>query len=297
MPIHHTIYNFSDLFPPVIATELGLRSPRSVELDPALVTGYVGAQGIAQKLVPPGAFAAFIPGSSKFRVLPRTRLTAASSSATLSVSKHTAQFFVPGDTLSVVAPFSKITLAGTWVAGDSITFTVDGKPWTYVVGVAAITPTDIAADIALKIKKSLLNATIEAAASGTDVNLISLEDDTAAFTVAKTSTAGTALPAIGNLAYGPAIGTVQSVLYDPNTDIHQIVLTAVPVSAIPAGVPIGDLRYSPANEGMMTPNTCQDLMWANNTFVVCFTSLTVYGQRLPYWDGQLARLYPEITWF
>jgi hypothetical protein len=298
MPIRKTTFNFAEFFPPVLATPHGLRSPRGVDLDPALVSQYAGAKGILQKIVPPGVFAAAIPGSTKFRPLPRTKLAAASvtSSPTLTVKKHTAQLFVPGDTLSIPVPFAQITFAAAWVAGETLTITVGGRTFNYVVpSPAPVDNTALVADVAAKLAKSAINGLVEAFASGSVLTLASLIDQTSPFTVAETSTAGTALPASGNLAQGGAIGTVLSVTYNPDTDVHTLTLAANAAIALPIGCPIGDVRYSPVGLGIMTPNTAIDLFWEENTMAACFTSCTVYRARLPYWDGQLAALFPEIT--
>ncbi len=299
MPIRKTTYSYAEAFPPVLATQDGLRSPRGVDLDPALVSQYAGAKNILQKILPPGVFAAAVPGSTKYRALPRTKLRVASAtnSPTLQVAKHTAQLFVAGDTLTACVPFAQITFAAAYLAGETVTISLKGRTFTYVVPTPAPANNDLlVADIATKLAKSALNGVVDAVASaGGLLFLISSIDEATAFTVAETSTAGTALPASGNLAYGGAVGTVQSVTYNPDTDAHSITLTANAALALPVGMPVGDLRYSPANLGMMTPNTGLDLLWDENTYVACFTSATVYGPRLPYWDGQLKTLFPEIT--
>jgi hypothetical protein len=298
MPIRHDVYNYQDVFPPVLATSLGMRSPRGVDIDATLFSAYSGAQGITQKIVPPGAFAAAIPGSSLFRVLPRTKLAAASAtnSPSLTVKAHTAQFFVPGDTLSVPVPFTQVTFANSWVAGETLTITVGGRVFSYVVpNPAPVDNTALAADVASKIAKSAINGIVDAYSAGAVLTLVSANDVADAFTVAETSSAGTALPASGNLAAGGSVGTVQSVNYNPDTNTHTITLTGNAGTALPIGTPIGDPRYSPVDLGMMSPNVAINLSWEPNTHEACFTSLTVYKDRLPHWDGQLARLFREIT--
>ncbi|HEY9825112.1 MAG TPA: hypothetical protein V6D19_06670 [Stenomitos sp.] len=298
MGIRRQVYSYADNFPPVWATQLGVRSPRGVDLDPALFSAYAGADGMTQEICPPGAFAAAVPGSTKFRVLPRTRLTAASAtnSPTLNVSKHTAQFFIAGDTLTVAGQSTTITLANAWVAGETLTITVEGRSWVYTVpNPAPASLTLLAADIAAKLRQSSLNDLVEVVPGVGILLLISLRDVAAAFTVAETSSSGTALPSSGNFAAGASLGTVQSVTYNPNTDTHQITLSGNAATALPIGTPVGDMRYSPAGLGLMSPGVAIDLLREPNTYQACFTAMSVYRDRLPYWDGQLSRLFPEIT--
>jgi hypothetical protein len=298
MGILKTTTYFADLFPLVLATSDGMRSPGGVDIDAALVSQYAGSRNILQKILPPATVAAAVPGSRKFRALPRTRLTASSltSSAILNVTKHTAQFFVPGDALTACVPNAQITFAAAYLAGETVTISAAGRTFSYVVPTPApVDNTALVADIAAKLAKSALNGIFEAFGNGAVLNLISVRDELSAFTVAETSTAGTALPATGTLAYGAtAIGTVLSVNYNPDTDVHQITLTANAAVALGAGMPIGDMRYSPVDLGVMVPDTYVDLLNAPNTYVACFIACTLYKNRMPYWDGQLKVLFPEI---
>ncbi len=298
MPVTHYTYQYNGNFVPVLATALGLRSPRGCNLDPAYFSQSIGARGIVQKNLPPGTFAAAIPNSALCRALPRTQLVAASAtnSPTLLVTPHTSQFFVPGDVLQITEPFLTATLAGTWLANDTLTISVEGRAWTYTVPTPApASLTLLAADIAAKMPLSAISDLANAYSAAAVLTLLSGRDRPSAVAFTVVSTAGTISPASGTMALGAAIGTVSAVTVDPLNNVYSLTLAANAAAVIPVGASIGDLRFNPAGLGMMNPNVGLDLLWDNNTMQACFTAASVYGARLPHWDAQLARLFPEIT--
>lgn len=118
--------SWGDNYLPVIARAEGLRSPMHVELDDTLYT---------QRIFAPGFFCGTHTVANRFRILPRTRITAINGN-TLTVTPNTAGIFVVGEVLT------GITATGT--AGGAVgtiqSFDVNANTITLTAapGVAAI---------------------------------------------------------------------------------------------------------------------------------------------------------------
>jgi len=293
----HNVYDYDEaLYPTVLGRADGLRSPRSIQLDPAYVSATVGAKGITQKLVAPGVFAGTIVGSSKGRPLPRTRLIEdfAASSA-LKVEPRTLRLFVPGDVLTIVAPYVRLNLVGTWANGDTATVTVSGQVLTYTVA-GFTTLAAVATAIAAAINADYRLGTVRATAEGVYVHLYAVNMESAFSIAASENTAGNGtLTVEGSVTMaqrGVAIGTISAV--DPLSNPGFLVLSANSAVRLPVGMPIGVASSSPVDLGMLSPQWPLDLLWRANQYYGLYTSAVVIRERLPYWDGQLSRLFPEI---
>lgn len=296
-------YEYSEiLYPPVLARPDGLKSPRSRAIDPAFVQTLTGPDGIVQRIIPPGCFMASIPGSTKLRPLPRTRLTAeiTTSSTALAVSPKTARLFrsvgIP-DVLTVAVPYARADFAGTWANNDTATMTVANRSVTHTVS-NFTTLTALAVAAAATYNASPLFAGVaEFYAENQYIHVISDNGNHSTISVAK-SAAGTFTlnGSVTSLVSGVAVGTVQAV----DTNTHTITLAAASTSRLAAGVPIGAAAYSPTDAygqgwGLVSPNQPVDLEWEPKNEYGLFISGTFYRDRLPYWDGQLAELFDEIV--
>ncbi|MGL5061395.1 MAG: hypothetical protein ACRC62_15585 [Microcoleus sp.] len=94
MPLLKTTENFGDTFPPVLATSEGMRSPAMIDIDTSFYD--------ATKTFPPGFFAGTTPVADKYRILPRTKITALPGSNTLVVTPFTAGIFRVGEVITAV---------------------------------------------------------------------------------------------------------------------------------------------------------------------------------------------------
>jgi hypothetical protein len=292
----------------VLARMEGQRSPRLITLDPNFCTAAMGASGMAQKLIRPGYFAGSIPGSNKARILPRTLTTAAIASSGTSLAVKDSQIFIVNDVIKTIAAAGSITIdssSGGWAAGDTITATIDGSAVTYTVvagdigGSLAATNLNVANALLAAIRadyrtKPKVNGSA-AAGSGTTavLSLYSLAiNQRPTLAAAETGTNATATASGSSFAAGGVtVGTITAV--DPIA--KTITIGAGAAVAVAAGVPVGVPESRPEGLGMIQPTQPIDLIRNVNQNYGLFTSASVYGQRLPYWDGELAALFPEIT--
>jgi len=305
MPIRRSLQTYdSDRFLQVLARMEGMRSPRIVTLDPNFVSQAVGADGVAQKLFAPGYFAGSIPGSNKARILPRTRTTAAVVTTAATMTVFDPQIFIPTDIITTISASGAITIGPatgvTWVAGDIATAVVAGVSVSYTVqasDVAGTTP-QTAQAIATKLLAAIVGdyrlvSRVRGQALAGIISLFSRDLTTLhTLTVSKTGVNGTITASGATFtAGGTLVGTVSAI----NVDTSIITLTANAAIAVNPGVPVGVVTSSPANLGMIQPTQPIDLLRDLSTDVGLFTSASVYGARMPYWDAQLANLFPEIT--
>lgn len=295
-------YSYTDDYPQVLARGEGLRSPRSFVIDRDFVASSAGADGRIQRVLAPGVFMGGTADPGKVRPLPRTLLAAplvASTTTTFAVSPKTARHFVAGDVLTALAPFAILTLANTWASGDTAIVTVSGRAVTTVA--ASADKTAIAVLIAAAINTdSILKTMVKAIASGTTVIIYAL-DMRSTYPISVSATvAGSGTLAINGsataLAAGAAVGTIASV----DSLAETITLAAAAATSLPVGVPIGVMTCSPADAngegyGMLSPKNPVDLEWDTNDIYGLFIGATVYKERLPYWDGELAALFPIIN--
>ncbi len=294
-------YSYVDDYPQVLARGEGLRSPRSFMIDRTKVASWAGVDNRIQRLLAPGIFMGSTADPGKVRPLPRTLLAAAlvtSTTITFAVSPKTARHFVAGDVLTALAPFAVLTLAGTWAAADTATVVIGRS-------VATTAPssdkTAIAALIATNINNDpILRTLVKAIASAATVTITSLNMRSTYPISVSATVAGSGTLTIGGslaaLAAGAAVGTIASV--DPAAE--TITLSAAAATALPVGAPIGVATSSPMDAngegyGMLSPKNPVDLEWGTDDIYGLFIGATVYRDRLPYWDGQLAELFPIIN--
>jgi hypothetical protein len=293
-------YSYTDDYPQVLARGEGLRSPRSFLIDRTKVASWAGVEGRIQRLVAPGIFMGATSDPGKVRPLPRTLLAAAlvaSTTTTFAVSPKTARHFVAGDILTALAPFAVITVTGTWAAADTAQVTIGGRATTATAADAV--NANIAILIAAAINADpILNKMVKAIAAGATVIIYAL-DMRSTYPISTAETAAGSLPITGSLtalAAGASVGAVVSV--DPLTE--TITLAAASATSLPVGVPIGVATCSPADAngegyGMLSPKNPVDLEWGTDDIYGLFIGATVYKDRLPYWDGELAALFPIIN--
>lgn len=297
-------YDYSELdYPQVAARFEDLEAPRSFLIDPTKVSSYAGANGVTQRILACGHFGAFNTGAAagKVRALPRAYLAdplVASTTTVFNTGTRQARAFIAGDALAVIAPYAIWTVTGTWANTETGTITIDGRPVVFtatnstLADIAAIGAAAVNADAILKQK-------VVAIASGAAIYVYAKDmQSTYPIATAETAASGT-LPITGSatvLAAGASIGTVASV--DVLAD--EITISAASSISLPTGFPIGVIAASPADSngqgyGLFAPKVPIDLAWGADTTYGAYVEGTFYRDRLPYWDGELARLFPDMV--
>jgi hypothetical protein len=296
-------------FFPVLARATETTSTRYTRLNEAYATGSTGAIRKLVKTFAPGFFAGSGTSTSLVgnRILPRmtTRTATAANATSISFPVGTAGIFIPTDVLSIIAPSVRVTISSAstgWAASDTITVTVNGIAVTYTVvagdigGSLTATNTNVAAKVIGAIAANpytsrLVSGLSVAGTSPAMVIVFWAKDFTSlySFTTSVSSTNGTSTASAAVFAPNAAIGTISAV----NTVTDVVTISAASVS-VPLGMPIGVAASSPENLGMLSPEVPIDLLYRESQNYALYLEGDVYGSRLPYMDGQLAALYPEI---
>lgn len=308
--MRHEIYTYDDElegFLPVLARHEAIAT-RFINLDSAFATGKEGAIRKLVKIFAPGFFAGSIPGSTKARILPRMTTVAATAASGTSVTfkPNTAGIFIVGDVLSIIPPSARVNVAsasGGWAAGDTITLTIDGQSLVYTVvagdvgGSLTATNANVAAKLLVMIAAnpyvSRLVTGLPVAGSGTSTDVVLWSKDfTSLYSLAAADTAtnGTATASAAAFAPNAVVGTISAV----NTITDVVTISAASVS-VPLGMPLGVANSSPENLGLISPAIAIDLLYRESQNYGLYVDTDVYTQRLPYIDGQLTALYPQIN--
>jgi hypothetical protein len=308
--MRHETYVYDDElsgFLPVLARSEAIAT-RYQSLDSDYATGKEGAIRKLVKIFAPGFFAGSIPGSAKARILPRMTTVAATAASGTSVTfkPGTAGIFVVGDVLSIIPPSARVNVAsasGGWAAGDTVTVTINGQALVYTVVSgdvgASLTATNL--NVANKIIAAInanpylskLVSGLAVAGSGTSTDIVLWAKDFTSLyslTVADTATNGTATASAASLAPNTTVGTISAV----NTVTDVVTIGAAAVS-VPLGMPLGVATSLPDNLGMLSPALAIDLLYRESQNYGLYVDTDVYLSRLPYIDGQLTALYPQIN--
>jgi len=184
--------------------------------------------------------------STRGRLLPRTRLaTASSTSAATATLGATWQTFKPNDVLFVTAPYTTITIGGTYLATEIVKVTIDGIVNNVVTG--STTNSIIATTVAAAISaNALIGERVRAVTLGAVIyvfgkNAYDLYSVTTAARNAADdggSASGTSTAAAAVLSFNTtAVGTVLTV-------VNGVLTLAANASvALPIGAPVG-IRYA-----------------------------------------------------
>jgi len=308
MPILHTVYNFDENgFVSVLARGDDLSAPRYTAIDPTFSTGRTGENLKFQQLYRPGYMAGSIPGSTKSRILPRTFAAADLALNATALTVRDASIFRTADVLSIIAPSARVNVASSttgWAISDTITVTLDGQAIIYTIVAAdiggSLTATNqaVALKVAAAIKANPFFTsrvdTLVVAGTGTSFDIVLLASSSLrvlfSLSAAKVGANGTVTASGATFAPLTAIGTISAV--NPLTNVLTISAAAI---SVPVRLPIGVATSLPDDLGMLSPNMPIDLLYRSSDNWALYTDATVYRSRLPYWDGQLAALFPEIT--
>jgi len=271
------------------ASDVGLQSRRALTVDDTKVMADAGGK----KIVRPGLILYKIAGATKHRVGLRAKLAAAvTASSTTSLNlgdigkvyqSKAAQYFAPGDVVKVLRPYATMTIAGTWVEASVITLVLNGL--TKLITAGSATVATIATNVANAINADpALNKVVEAVAGGAIVYIFS--KTSAPFSVSATENAdGTAV--VSTVTVGATVGTIDTA--GVNVTAGTVTLAAAAAITLPAGAPVG-VEGEPW--GLILG--AHDAGKADND-IAGFTGGSVYGERIPYWDGDIAAALDNIT--
>ena len=258
----------------------GGKSPFSKSID----ASFYQPDSDADKIVPPGTWFGSIPGSNLVRVLPRTTLTAVTSTGAATISVANARKFKATDVLVAIVPLAFATFASTWANADTATFTFGGDySITHTVsGFTTLTALATAAAVTLN-ADVWFNRRYIAIADGAIVYfypLVSGQPTTPLFSVSKSSV-GTLTASGTSFTSQLSLGTIAT--GGINTTTNVITLTGNVDRILPAGYPIGVASSAPI--GLLDKPV--DLIRGSIQDIGLYTGGSVYESRLDYIDGEL----------
>lgn len=260
----------------------GMRSPVHVTLDPEKVS----ADAEGKKSLAPGFWVA--KSGEYGRPLPRTKLKTDITTATTVVEVNKAQCFVAGDVVRIVPASAQIDLTGTWAAGNTLTVTVAGLDYTYTA--TGSDTTVIADEAAAGINADpTMNMLATAIASGSSLFILG-KDFITPRSIAVSASGGSATASVAGsqqvLLPFRELGTVDA--GGVNVGTNQLTLTNTAAFAAPVGMPVGT-----ADRPIGLHLRSLDLL-EQAVEVGLYTSVSLKRGALPYTDGGLMALFPEI---
>lgn len=271
-------------FDSVLVTLEGVRSPRMLTVDLDSISPGAGGK----KFIKPGTVMLRRPDGFGIPYKAAKVGAAVSTSAT-ALTVDNAALFKPGDVLTVATPYARLDLAGTWANGDTATVTLDGQAVAHIVADYS-TLTALAAAIAATLNTAL-DSKAKFIAEAQYIHIFG--GDTVPLSAGET-TAGDGTLAVAGGATGLTTGATVETIATGGVDVetNTLTLTGALDRRLPAGAVIGVATSGAVPYGMVvSPIDVTD--FSND--VACYTSATVYGDRLPIWNSYLQRLFPEIT--
>jgi hypothetical protein len=245
---------------------------------------YISLNTEARKQVPAGLFVAQV--GNVLRFLPRTKLTAVTATGAATVTASPTNIFVAGDVLTVVEPYSTLTITTVTVA-QTVTVTVEGLTATATATTNNTTTT--ASEVATAINATAGLSDLVRAASITNKVFIFAVDGLTnrAITTAGTVTSA-ALSSATLVPNATAVGTIAFIDYTTGV----ITLTGNASVALPIGTNIG-VRVN-AIVGLHVHAVDYTVATAKDLALYTIAN-GVRIQYLPYFDGDIARRFPGIN--
>lgn len=278
---------YAQQFVGVAATAEGLRSPRMLTVD----TTKVALDSNNQKILPPGTI--MVKRADGLGVPLARTLTAEpvdTSEAAIDVSD--AGHFAAGDVIIVPVPYASITFGGTYANNDTATLTISGQSAIHTALTAHLgSLTDLAA-AAKATFEGRLGHLISILQDGATLYILSKTGQNHTIAVAETAAAGTLTigGSVTSLQSNTLVGTIAANGVNNVSTPEVLTLASNSAVALPIGMPIG------VGGGVIWGMTLRaiDLLETSDD-VACYTSGSVYGDRLPYWDASVQAALPEIT--
>lgn len=272
----------------------------SAELGLAYDFTLISPNSAGQYLIVPGDIGA-ADNSGKGRLLPREYVTNTPVSAGVSttITVNRAQVFIPGDEVRIIAPSAEIRLTNAWAEGDTLTVTIGGVSTTYAL-VAGDTTTAIAVGSAADAFNAdpSLSRMVEFIASGDSLFIYS-KDFLTPYSIAEAvTTAGDGDAAVQdslvNLLPNKLIGTIDT--NGVNTTTNVLTLDSSAVFDVPVGFPIGDPAVKVDGNKVGINRAAADVGSPRDLDTLAiYTAGVAERSRLPYWDGELTKQLPKIT--
>ena len=223
---------------------------------------------------------------SSFHFLPRSNLLTPLTATTCRLAQ--AQLFVPGDVLTIVEPYLKMTISALAV-GATLTFLISGNSHVFTFqGLTGSTPTDVVAELVPFINNSSILKNFVRAVAGTAgvVHLFS-QDGLTCHTVAVTGGTVVLSPGGGVMTAQTPVGTISKFdLVDP----QLITLTGAATTAVPVGAKVG--IYVDEIRGLYPFS--RD--WTNKPaqlLALVTGAKGVWEDKLPYIDGDIKRIFSK----
>ncbi|MEM6838132.1 MAG: hypothetical protein AAF609_14905, partial [Cyanobacteria bacterium P01_C01_bin.120] len=274
----------------ILASEEGIRRRPALTVDENQVQ--LGVSG--NKIVRPGSIL-YKDGNNNGRLNVRTKTGAAVTAAfttfidiapfTGQYDSEMVQFLDDGDVLQVLRPYSFITLADTWDADDTAALVIDGQSVTYTPGSADLNTA--ASNLAVAINADFYHSKlVEAVTEGSIVYIFSRSRRTYSLAVTATTTGdGTATANDATLVGGVEVGTIDA--GGVNVSLGTVTLAAAAAVSLPSGAPIGVSGWVPYSVVKDSFNLAE-----GETDISGLLAALIYGERLPYWDEDIASELP-----
>jgi len=266
---------------PILAYDKGNVWGRSI----LMTNEKVALNSEGSRLIPEGVFLSRV--GEDVRILPRAKVTQATTTGTATLKMSPYFQFVAGDVLNILEPYAIITAATVGV-GQTLIVTVGGFAATYTSETTVLA--DFFAEAATFFNDApILGTTANFVASATQL-FVFAADGVTLHSIEVAGTVGT--PAITGAATAlafnnTAVGTILAT--DEASEV--VTLTGNASVALPVGVSIG-VR---TNEVYGLSVKSQDMTVKNRYNFACLTeSSGVRVKFLPYFDGSLAQAFPKI---
>lgn len=274
------------------ASDVGMQSRRALTVDDAKVMADAGGK----KIVRPGLILYKISGATKHRVGLRATLAAAvTASSTTSLNlgdigkiyqSKAAQYFAPGDVVKVLRPFATVTLALTWADDDTLTLLINGHTRIFTPGSATLA-TGVATVATAINADPVLSKLVTAIPADAILYLFSKSLEPFSLSVVGDGTAGDGTATASTVLSGVTVGTIDTA--GVNVTAGTVTLAAAAAVTLPIGAPVG---VDGEPWGLILG--AHDAGKADND-IAGFTGGAMYGDRIPYWDGDIAAALNNIT--
>lgn len=267
-------------FDTVLTTLEGVRSPRMLTMD----LSAIAPDANGKRYIQPGTLA-IKKANGLGGLLKIGKLTAAITTSSTTVTVANPSLFNVNDALTIPVPYARLDLAGGWANGDTATITLGSQSAVHTVS-GYTNLTALATAIALTLSNSL-GQKASFIAEGAFIHIFG--SDSLPLSKANTGSGTlTIADSATTLQSGVTVETIASIDLTAGT----LTLSGAADRRLPALAPVGVMASTDMIYGLIP--SFIDLDQTSND-VAIFTSCTVYGDRLPYWDSYIAKLLPEIT--
>jgi hypothetical protein len=276
-----------------------MRAPFSVPLYQADVSPDINLQ----RLVTEGMFIASVQMSTgnttgnAIRCLPRTRLDAATSTNSPTVTLNAPSFsFEVGDVIYAQACYAEVILTGTPTAGDIITIAINNISYSVTVPASPTLASIAAAFVSANATQLFTDSATTVTQRGSTGSLLFYGTDS--HNIATNSSDGALQALIVSTEHnylGDSIvplGTIASIASPNSSGTRVVTLSGNAAQALPVNTPVG-LKYNKILGIYPEP---LDFTMVPTEFIAPVTNADgVYQNNLPYIDKQLKRMFVGLN--